>query len=420
MTLRTIEETAPSITTHKEHSREAGPPQFTVIPGENAYFAIEVATRLRLFDPAAVDERKESNFYASYQREGLQRADGPTIYVLPEDVWESLRSAERLYYRVLMTSSDRDDWSREDEWPDLESTGAEAGAPEFIDVAPGARGSRLEEAGVLDPTSARSRDEALWRRGNGQEARARRDAQAVETVEREEEGQPRHKVEDRVPKGRDLDQNKVKVLERYGLDGPIPARNDRATSGPKPDYPYATRFIQAKHYTKAAYTRNVRRIVIHITDSGNSLEGNIRYFQDPRDAAGKQIKVSAHYIISQTGEVVQMVRNNDVAYHAHAASADSIGIEHVANTRGLNPSAAQYAASAALVRWLCDQYAIDYDPVDRKRILGHAEADKKTTHKDCPNKVWNWTHYVALIEAGMSFAPRSGKVKAKDGSTAAY
>ena len=34
--------------------------------------------------------------------------------------------------------------------------------------------------------------------------------------------------------------------------------------------------------------------------------------------------MSAHYIIGQDGEVVQMVRNNQIAYHAHNANTDSI------------------------------------------------------------------------------------------------
>ena len=90
-------------------------------------------------------------------------------------------------------------------------------------------------------------------------------------------------------------------------------------------------------------------------------------------------------------------RNND-------SGGTSIGIEHVANTRGLNPTAAQMCASAALVTWLCDTYGI---PTDRQHILGHAEADGRTTHAACPNAVWDWAYYMDMIRTRTCYEPAS-------------
>ena len=101
--------------------------------------------------------------------------------------------------------------------------------------------------------------------------------------------------------------------------------------------------------------------------------------------------------------MVQMVRNNDIAWHANAANSHSIGIEHVANTHGLMPTEDEYRGSAALVAWLCSQYSL---PIDRTHILGHAEADPHTSHTGCPNAVWDWDHYMDCVrEAAAATAP---------------
>ena len=123
------------------------------------------------------------------------------------------------------------------------------------------------------------------------------------------------------------------------------------------EYPKASRFVPAKYYGKYKSTRPIRRIVIHITDGGSNINGTVSWFRymlgkDGKPAVdhkGNLIKVSSHYIVGQDGEVVQMVRENDVSYHAGSANSDSIGIEHVARKpktfsgtdKGLFPSKTQ-------------------------------------------------------------------------------
>ena len=176
------------------------------------------------------------------------------------------------------------------------------------------------------------------------------------------------------------------------------------------EYPKTSRFVPAKYYGRTRNTRAIRRIVIHITDGSSNINGTVSWFRymlgkDSKpavDRTGKLIKASAHYIIGQDGEVVQMVRENDVSYHAGSVNSDSIGIEHVARKpktfsgtdKGLFPSQIQYCSSATVVRWLCQKYGI---PMNRVHILGHAEADLKTSHKACPNSVWNWDYFMKLV-----------------------
>jgi len=183
---------------------------------------------------------------------------------------------------------------------------------------------------------------------------------------------------------------------------PLPA----PPSPPRPQgagYPRLSRFVPAKFFTRPASPRQINRVVIHITD-GTTTNGTVSWFKDMLgrdgrpavDAKGRPIQASAHYVVGQDGEVVQMVRDSDIAWHAHTANGDSIGIEHVARARNprLVPSQAQYCSSADLVRWLCHTYNI---PVDRIHILGHSEADPHTTHRDCPNAVWDWERYMQMV-----------------------
>jgi N-acetyl-anhydromuramyl-L-alanine amidase AmpD len=201
-----------------------------------------------------------------------------------------------------------------------------------------------------------------------------------------------------------------------GIEGPLPSEEDPSAASQAPEYPLAARFVPAApgNYgryvsTRSAPHRPIRRIVIHITDGGANINGTVSHFSNPESG------VSAHYIVGQDGEIVQMVRHNDIAYHAHGANTDSIGVEHVARVPGalsrpapgmagatwhdpgLYPTAIQYCSSAALVRWLCEQYGI---PIDRAHILGHAAADPRTSHRSCPDAVWNWDYYMRLVTSG--------------------
>jgi len=194
------------------------------------------------------------------------------------------------------------------------------------------------------------------------------------------------------------------ILGDHGIDGPTREVTLPRSEASNTDYPDATRFVPAASFRASGSDRTINRVVIHITDGGSNINGPISWFQNP--ASG----VSAHYIVGQNGEVVQMVRDRDIAWHANSANGDSIGIEHCArapqaqgpNDPGLMPTPLQYEASAALVQWLCDQYGI---PVDRDHILGHSEADPNTTHVNCPNAVWDWDYYMDILATGASLPP---------------
>lgn len=132
----------------------------------------------------------------------------------------------------------------------------------------------------------------------------------------------------------------------------------------------------------------LNKIVIHVTQG--SYAGSISWFQNP------EAQVSSHYVVrSSDGEVTQMVRDADTAYHARSANASSLGIEHEGYVD--DPSwftDAMYRSSAKLTRHLADAHEI---PLDREHIIGHSEAPGND-HTD-PGPNWNWDTYMALVTA---------------------
>ena len=159
------------------------------------------------------------------------------------------------------------------------------------------------------------------------------------------------------------------------LPGPMPQPTDAPPITQIPADP--------SNYRRGAAHRPIDLIVIHCTDGHADALPVAQMWRTPHHGS------SAHFVIGQDGTIVQAVGLDDIAWHAHAANGTSIGIEHCARTpgelgagdAGLAPSIAQLEASAALCAWLCQVRSI---PVDRAHIMGHAEADRATTHTDCP------------------------------------
>lgn len=198
---------------------------------------------------------------------------------------------------------------------------------------------------------------------------------------------------------------------RYGIEQPVPdllplhpcEEISRGGEASEPEYEGAEAFVPARFFRawNGTQDRLVRRIVIHVTAGQADYRRTVKYFQNPTHE-GAPRQASAHYVIGQAGEVVQMVRHNDIAFHARSANHDSIGIEHVARPpgewgkgdSGLLPTEEEYRSSARLVRWLCDRYEL---PLDREHIVGHVEADPSTSHTNCPDGAWDWDCFMSTL-----------------------
>jgi len=133
-------------------------------------------------------------------------------------------------------------------------------------------------------------------------------------------------------------------------------------------------------------TAAISQVIIHVTEG--SYAGSISWFQDPA------AEVSAHYVVrSSDGEITQMVRDADTAWHARSGNASGLGIEHEGYVD--DPSwftDAMYRSSAALTKHLCDVHGI---PKDRAHIVGHSEVPGND-HTD-PGPNWNWDTYMSYV-----------------------
>ncbi|WP_406144818.1 peptidoglycan-binding protein [Streptomyces sp. NBC_01012] len=155
------------------------------------------------------------------------------------------------------------------------------------------------------------------------------------------------------------------------------------------DYPAALWVPANSANFATGRTATVDKVVIHVTQG--SYAGTISWFQNATS------QVSSHYVVrSSDGQITQMVRDKDTAYHAKSANASSLGIEHEGFID--DPSwftDTMYRSSAALTAHLCDQHGI---PKDRTHIIGHSEAPGND-HTD-PGANWNWTYYMQLVGGG--------------------
>ncbi|MFD5316737.1 N-acetylmuramoyl-L-alanine amidase [Streptomyces sp. NPDC127098] len=157
---------------------------------------------------------------------------------------------------------------------------------------------------------------------------------------------------------------------------------------PGPDYPSARWEPAHEENFEPGRTSPITTVVVHVAQG--YYDGTISWFQNPA------ARVSSHYVVrSSDGEVTQMVRDADTAWHAKSANASSIGIEH----EGFIDEPAwftetMYRSSAALTRFLCDSYDI---PRDREHIVGHVEVPGND-HTD-PGPNWDWDHYLDLVNA---------------------
>ena len=190
----------------------------------------------------------------------------------------------------------------------------------------------------------------------------------------------------------------------------------------------------AAHPTR--YTPNARLpikwIIIHAM-SGTYL-GSISWFQQA--APTEEQSTSAHYLISRSGEITQMVRDDDTAHHAGnwRYNQSSIGIELEDGAPAAyqnNPAWATdalYLAAARLVRCLVDRYGIAMyhpqgtaptDPQSGSGIIGHNQVPGTT--KQDPGPYWDWVRFMNLVasvgcDSPASIWPTSATFGASGGS----
>jgi N-acetylmuramoyl-L-alanine amidase len=137
--------------------------------------------------------------------------------------------------------------------------------------------------------------------------------------------------------------------------------------------------------------RDVRMIVLHGTAGG--FDGALRWLTSPSS------RVSAHFLVSRSGEVVQMVAVSDIAWHAGRSywhgerdiNGISIGIE-MENIQGQDWPDVQLYKVADICRTLMTRYGISWD-----EVVGHRDVAYPPGRKTDPQN-FPWERFKKLIK----------------------
>jgi N-acetyl-anhydromuramyl-L-alanine amidase AmpD len=155
----------------------------------------------------------------------------------------------------------------------------------------------------------------------------------------------------------------------------------------------------------SARNSGITHVTIHTTQG--SYAGALSWLTNPAS------QVSAHYLIrSSDGQVAQMVRESNKAWHVGTHNPYTLGIEHegwVDQTGWY--TTAMYNASSALTRHFCARYSIPCSSVfagpatagisvqpSSLRIKGHQHYSAQS-HTD-PGRHWDWPRYRNLLNPG--------------------
>lgn len=164
----------------------------------------------------------------------------------------------------------------------------------------------------------------------------------------------------------------------------------------------------------------VSAVTIHYTQG--TYASTIAWFQNCT-YNGVGARASAHYVVrSFDGQVTQMVREADKAWHVGSCNPYTVGIEHEAYgdiASFFTPE--MYQSSARLVRDICERNGISphrmfyRDTLDDGTVLnrgthslgGESACVKIRGHQHFPNQThtdpgpyWNWNYYYKLVNEG--------------------
>jgi N-acetyl-anhydromuramyl-L-alanine amidase AmpD len=141
---------------------------------------------------------------------------------------------------------------------------------------------------------------------------------------------------------------------------------------------------------------DIQKIVIHVAEGG--FASTYQWFKNPAAQA------SAHFVVSSTGAIAQMVPERDIAWHAGNwdVNVQSVGIEHAGYTNHTHFPDIQYRSSARLAGTITARYLI---PPDRQHVIGHSEVPDPfhrgefggADHHTDPGSTWDWPRYMAYL-----------------------
>lgn len=138
---------------------------------------------------------------------------------------------------------------------------------------------------------------------------------------------------------------------------------------------YTEELLTPNEYSRPGYSlETVTGIVIHYTaNPGTTAQQNRNYFEGL--AESKETKVSSHFIIGLSGEIIQCVPMNEIAYASNERNADTISIECCIDNEEGKFNDKTYQALVELTAWLVGEYDLEIEDIIRHHDV---------TGKNCP------------------------------------
>lgn len=149
----------------------------------------------------------------------------------------------------------------------------------------------------------------------------------------------------------------------------------------------------------------VRGVVIHYTaNPGTTAEQNRGYFEGLKDSKGTH--ASSHFIVGISGEIVQCIPCNEIAYASNERNEDTISVECCIPDDTGKFTEETYQSLIELVTWLMGRYDLGTDDVIR-----HYDV----TGKNCPKYyVENEGEWTRFKEALLAYIDTYGIAKTEE------
>lgn len=160
-------------------------------------------------------------------------------------------------------------------------------------------------------------------------------------------------------------------------------------------------FKPSPNFKRGRGGQKVHYICLH--SMAGSFPGSSAWFMNPVS------KVSAHYLVSQKGEVLQMVKDEDTAWHVYGLNQVAVGIEmEDLNKASQGPqwvTEKLYDAVVDLTVALCKKHSLTEKDVIQHKDEICREACRRAgkpqfVHKDPEN--WNQDKFKADVKARLN------------------
>ncbi len=140
-------------------------------------------------------------------------------------------------------------------------------------------------------------------------------------------------------------------------------------------------------------TRPIDLIIIHSTRGGATIgveaQATVNWFLSPNSQA------SAHLIITQRGQFLHMVGDENTAWGAGELNPRALQVELEQPTNDVPFSEVQMLRLAEAIAWWCSQHDI---PMDRDHILSHDQTSQGLLQgKSDVGKMFDWDLFWRLL-----------------------